>query len=365
MEPVAEEELRLEVRREDITHTRVREQPLPELKKGEALFEVERFSVTANNVTYGALMGEQLGYWNLFPAPPGWGQIPVWGYLRTLESRVPGLAPGRRAYGFCPPSSHAILTPGRVSDEGFLDAAPHRAPLGTVYNSYAWLDTDPAFEPGNERHLLVLRPLFWLSYMLVEELALRQIPEQHDLLITSASSKAAIGTAYLLAERGMPAPIALTSPANVKFVESLGLYGEVCAYPELTSLERRKAALLDIAGSSETRVDIERHYGTELVETFVAGGTHVDADGTDPSSGQFFFVPERMRSRAKEIGWSELNNRYCREVKKLAQDAREWLEVDTVDGPEPAAAAYAQIVANLTPPTRTFLLSLRQAPSRR
>ena len=42
---------------------------------GEVLFEVERFGFSANNVTY-ALLGDALRYWDLFPAEPGWGQIP-------------------------------------------------------------------------------------------------------------------------------------------------------------------------------------------------------------------------------------------------------------------------------------------------
>jgi hypothetical protein len=357
--PVQGRELRLEVRREDIALTRIREQPLPELGDGEALFEVESFAVTANNVTYGELMGERLGYWRLFPAPDGWGQVPVWGYLRTVESRVPGLAAGRRAYGFCPPASHVVLAPDRVTEAGFLDVAAHRAPLGTVYNSYAWLDTDPAYEAAIERHLLVLRPLFWLSFMLVEELTREAALDDCEVLITSASSKASIGTAHLLAERGLRPPIGLTSAEHVAFVQGLGLYAEVCAYPDAASLQPGRAVLLDIAGNSETRAVLERRFGDQLARTVLAGGTHVDPGGIDPDSDSFFFVPERMRARAREIGWSELNARYCRDVKAFAREARAWLDVDVASGAEGVTSAYLAAVENATPPHRTSVLSLQ------
>ena len=47
---------------------------------------VERFGLTANNVTYGAF-GDQLGYWQFFAAPEGWGRIPVWGFGEVVASR--------------------------------------------------------------------------------------------------------------------------------------------------------------------------------------------------------------------------------------------------------------------------------------
>lgn len=77
------------------------------------VFEVERFGLSANNITY-ARLGGRLGYWDLFPAAPGWGRIPVWGYLRVRSSAVAGIEAGRRAFGLCPMATHVVLRPGRV-----------------------------------------------------------------------------------------------------------------------------------------------------------------------------------------------------------------------------------------------------------
>ena len=38
------------------------------------LVKVDRFAFTANNITY-AVIGDQLKYWQLFPAPTGFGNI--------------------------------------------------------------------------------------------------------------------------------------------------------------------------------------------------------------------------------------------------------------------------------------------------
>ena len=56
------------VRRTDLTQTAINETLVSEPREGEVLLEVDAFAVTANNVTY-AVVGDQLGYWNFFPAP--------------------------------------------------------------------------------------------------------------------------------------------------------------------------------------------------------------------------------------------------------------------------------------------------------
>ena len=73
------------VDRADLHRTRITESHVPEPGPAEVVFEVERFGLSANNVTY-ALLGDTFGYWDLFPAASGWGQIPVWGYLRAQAS---------------------------------------------------------------------------------------------------------------------------------------------------------------------------------------------------------------------------------------------------------------------------------------
>ena len=69
--------MELRVRRDRIAHCEaVDSEPPNELREDAALLRVDRFGLSANNVTY-AVLGDQLGYWRLFPAPSGWGLVPA------------------------------------------------------------------------------------------------------------------------------------------------------------------------------------------------------------------------------------------------------------------------------------------------
>jgi hypothetical protein len=69
--------LDIEVRRDDLRTTRVVD---AEPGAGDVTLHIDRFGLTANNVTYG-VFGDAMSYWAFFPASEeGWGRIPVWGY---------------------------------------------------------------------------------------------------------------------------------------------------------------------------------------------------------------------------------------------------------------------------------------------
>ena len=68
---------------------------LPELKPGQVLLHVDKFALTANNITYGAA-GDSIGYWKFFPAQDNWGRIPVWGYADVIASHNDALPIGER-----------------------------------------------------------------------------------------------------------------------------------------------------------------------------------------------------------------------------------------------------------------------------
>src|SRR5262245_12484552 len=106
------------------------------LDDGEALFRVDMFSLTANNVTYGAF-GDFLKYWNFYPASEeGWGRVPVWGFATAVESRSSIVKAGDRVYGYLPMSTAFKLRPGQPRHVAFADTSPHRAGLAAVYNNY-------------------------------------------------------------------------------------------------------------------------------------------------------------------------------------------------------------------------------------
>ena len=341
-----------EVGRADLSLTRVTGAELGPPGPGEALFEVERFGFSANNVTY-ALLGEALRYWDLFPAEPGWGRIPVWGYLRVLASAVPGLAPGRRASGLCPMATHVLLRPHRTGQAMFTERSPHRAGLSSVYNVYAWASTaHPAGPPEDDDVLVVLRPVFWLSFTLDDHLAQRPHPDQ-PVIVTSASSKAALGLAHLLTRRGVRVT-GLTSARHVPFVTRLAAYDQVLGYDQVGSLIAGQATVVDIAGDAALRDAIERHLG-HRGEVVIAGGTHGEAE---PLAAGAFSAPQRIRDRAREWGWPVLEQRYQAALRGFAAGAAAWLDIRRHHGLDEAARVYREVRTGASPPAAAHVVEL-------
>src|ERR1700722_1870938 len=210
------------------------------------LVKVDRFAFTANNITY-ATLGEQLKYWQLFPAPEGFGNIPVWGFGEVIASRHQGIAIGERLFGYFPMATHLVIEAADVSKRGLRDAAAHRRNVAPVYNAYARIGGDPAFAGRQGDYQALLRPLFMLSFLVEDYLAENAFFGARSVILSSASSKTAFGLAHLLHLRQDMRVIGLTSAANTDFVRSLGCYDEVVAYDEVTSLPAdRPVAFVDM-----------------------------------------------------------------------------------------------------------------------
>ena len=153
------------VDRTDLTSVRTANTEQLTPAQGQAVLNIERFALTANNITYG-VAGDMIGYWKFFPAPDPWGRIPVWGIATVSESNDSGLEPGQRFYGYFPMSSQLLVTPGKISARGFTDASKHRADLPVVYNQYTLVSEDNGFAPALENHMMVYRPLFTTSFVI-------------------------------------------------------------------------------------------------------------------------------------------------------------------------------------------------------
>ena len=289
----------LRVRRDDLASCELVEgESLREdLDEGEAQLLVERFALSANNVSYAAL-GERLGYWRLFPAPEGWGRIPAWGYARVVGSRSAALAEGERMFGLVPMGSYLTVCPA-PHPVGFMDAAPHRAGLSPVYNQYLSLEDE-----GDDA-ALVMRPLFGTSVLLDLVLSERGRAGARTVVLTSASSKTAYGLAHLLRGRQLET-IGLTSGTRRAWVEGLGLYDEVLAYDEVGNLSASKGAVLvDFAGDRALVRRLHEQLGDALERSILVGFTHRQLEADEaPLPGpvpEFFFAPDEMVRRGREL----------------------------------------------------------------
>src|ERR1700727_612335 len=227
------------VARDDLQQCKIIETRLPDaaqLPDGALLIRINRFAFTANNITY-AVLGDQLKYWQLFPAPEGFGNIPGWGFGNVIASRHPGIGEGESLFGYFPMATHLVIEAADVSKRGLRDAAAHRQGVAPVYNAYARVSDDPAYAGRQGDYQALLRPLFMLSFLVDDFLSENEVYGARGVMLSSASSKTAFGLAHLLhRRRGAIRLIGLTSAANAGFVGSLGCYDDVVTYDQLSSL---------------------------------------------------------------------------------------------------------------------------------
>ena len=208
------------VDRTDLHESRLQTREV-ECADGEALFEIERFALTANNITYAVAGDSAFGYWKFFPAPDHWGRVPVWGFARVSASRHPDVAVGERFYGYFPMGTHLVVKPQRVGPSGFVDGAPHRAALPPVYNQY----TRATGDRHEETAQMLLRPLFMTSFLLDDFLADNDFFGARRVILSSASSKTSLGLAFELARnrKGRVTVAGLTAPSQRRVREAPGL----------------------------------------------------------------------------------------------------------------------------------------------
>lgn len=265
----------MEVRKADLSDLRITQTPLPDAMEGKILVRVARFGLTANNITYG-VVGERIGYWQFYPAADeAWGVIPVWGIGIVEASGLEGIAVGERLYGYWPMGSHAVLEPTRVNDARLFDGAAHRSGLAAVYNHYVRLSNDPDDDPSTDDMRMVLWPLYATSYCLYDFALDNDWFGAAQVLIVSASSKTAIGTAYAFkADPEAPPLVGLTSAGNRDKVAALGLYDEVMVYEEIEDrLPQRDTLIIDMSGSGQVIGRLHRLLGDRM--RFKIGRAHV------------------------------------------------------------------------------------------
>ena len=327
------------------------------------LVKVVSFAFTANNITY-AVLGDQLKYWQLFPAPDGFGNIPVWGFGEVIASKHQNVAEGERLFGYFPMATHLVIEAADVTKRGLRDGAAHRQGVAPVYNAYARVTDDPAFAGRRGDYQALLRPLFMPSFLADDFLAEHAFYGARSVMLSSASSKTAFGLAHLLHARGNGIKvIGLTSPANTGFVESLGCYDEVVTYDRVTSLPAdTPVAFVDMAGNSGLRETLHRHFGDRMKYSGRVGLTH---RGTTPDESElpgakpvWFFAPDQIRKRAKEWGPGGIDTRFSAAWAGFAPKLAQWLEVIEGRGPAAVQQAYLDTLNGRVPPEQGHILSL-------
>jgi len=354
------------VRRDDLHRTEFRPAPSPSdvtLDPGQVLLAVDAFALTANNVTY-AVFGDSFRYWNFFPAPEGWGRIPVWGFADVVQSADAGIREGERVYGYLPMSTYLVVQADSVSAGGFHDASPHRAPMSVFYNQYARVAADPAYDPRREAEQMLFRPLFATAFLIDDFLAGERFFGARSVVVASASSKTAVALAVQLHGRGRSAceVVGLTSPRNAAFVRGLGVYHRVATYDDLASLDAAvPTVFVDMAGDAAVTAAVHRHFGAALRYSCAVGATHwerlafgVEVPGPAPT---LFFAPDRLTQRMADWGPEGFQSRLAEAWARFLPHVDDAVTIDRSAGREAIERVYRGTLDGTADPRKGYILS--------
>jgi hypothetical protein len=361
--------IRFLVRKDTLDATQIHGAPQSALADGEVRLSVDSFALTSNNITYAAF-GDAMQYWGFYPAPEvgdgGWGCIPVWGFGTVTGSRCDGVALGEKFYGYYPMASDVVLQPARVTPTHFFDGAEHRRELHPVYNQFMRCGADPFYNADSEAVQALLRPLFVTSFLIDDFLADNQFFGAQTLLLSSASSKTAYGTAFQLAQREGIEVVGLTSPGNVAFCESLGCYSRVLTYAQLDQLAPDTACVyVDFAGNAELRQRIHGRF-VRLKYSCSIGGAHVaqlgSAKGLPGPRATLFFAPAQIKKRNADWGAEAFGRQLVQAwqafTRRATQGELPWLVTQRHEGPQAVEAIYRQVLAGRGDPRIGHLLKL-------
>ena len=347
------------VSRSDLTQCRVADVVDAPLADGAVRLAVESFSVTANNVTY-AVAGDSFRYWNFFPAPEGMGIVPMWGHARVIESMCPDIALGERVYGYLPMASHLDVMPGKVTPHGFVDMAEHRQPMSPIYNQYSRLAADPEHDPAREGERMIFGPLFKTGFLIEYFMRGENWFGAEQVLLTSASSKTALGLAAV-AQQNSPAirRIGLTSAGNVDFVKGTGLYDAVLAYGDLDTLDKVPTVSVDFAGNAGLLGRIHHHFGDDLKYSCLVGATHVDARAGGLGAGDalpgpqpiLFFAPDHAQALFRELGPQAAGEALAQSWHHFLKAVEGTVTIERRKGLEAAREAYLATLAGTVDPS--------------
>jgi hypothetical protein len=340
--------------------------PVP-LTPGQVRLSVESFALTANNITYAAF-GDAMNYWQFFPTgEESWGCIPVWGFATVSESQCEGVAVGEKFYGYYPMANTLVLQPARITPSGFFESTAHRLALPAVYNQYMRCSTDPLYSAATEDVQSLLRPLFVTSFLIDDFLADNNFFGATAMLLSSASSKTAYGTAFQLAQRPGIEVVGLTSRGNVAFCESLGCYSRVVTYDQLESIAAGTACVyVDFAGNAALRQHIHSRFG-QLRHDCSIGGTHVDELAAKGSAREvpgprptLFFAPAQVKKRIADWGPPAFAQRVAQAWQGFTQHVAgatpPWLTSQRHSGQAAMQAVYQEVLAGKGDPRTGHIL---------
>ena len=247
---------------------------------------------------------------------------------------------------------------------GFNDGAAHRAELPAIYNLYHRTAADPSYSIDREGEQALLRPLFRTSFVIDDYLGDNAFFGARRVILGSASSKTALGLAFILSKKRKPAieVVGLSSGSNLPFLKDLDYYDALVSYNEIQSLDvDHPTAYLDMSGHAAVRGAVHERLGDTLCFDCRVGSTHWASMDDRPVSGvqpTIFSMAQQMKKRLNEWGPAEFQRRYMEDWRSFLQSTDGWLRPIERRGEPAVTAVYHQMIAGQSSPERGHLLSI-------
>lgn len=320
-----------EIDRNDLRTDRIERNPVKRSDRARVL----QFALTANVVTY-ALTGGRFGYWKLFPTEAPWIVPPAWGEA--------ALADGSIAFGLVPTGSHVPLDLAPTTS-GWRETSAHRASIDPGYNRYV-----PASGSLREReNALLFRPLVVLGLVLERWLREEGWFEASRVLVSSASSKSALG--YAMQHRNGPPLHALTGAANRTFVERTRLYESVFIYDDPPPIAAN-TLILDFTGDSAL-VNRLRDRKNDRIPIVRIGATYAHSASLEGDT--VFFAPKRIGQEIAVHGLEAFERDRSAAIARFEKHSTDWFSREYVDGPDAICHAFRDLLANRVSPDRLLI----------
>ena len=337
------------------------------LTDGSIRVSIGPWALTANNITYMAV-GDMIGYWKYFEPKDygiemeGFGRMPVWGYAEVTASKCTDVPLGTLIYGFFPIAQSLDMKPVKLTPLGFQDGTVHRTALHPVYNGYTFVEADPSFA-AHRKLQPVLRPLFTTSFLIDDFLADETFFGAEQVLLLSASSKTALGTAYCLKQRDNIKVAALTSEGNQAFTESTGFYDDVLTYDTITDMNPDvKTVVVDMAGNGKVMANVYDHFEENIVYNCMVGKSHWDgAPPKTPALGAppaMFFAPDRIKLRLKEWGGETFAKNLAARWLPFCESAQDWLTIEESHEVTDLLKTYKDFLNGDVGPSKGYLFKI-------
>jgi len=383
--------------RKNKAQTVVLHDELPALERDEIRMSVDKVGLSANNMFY-AQMGEApfLKFFAVYPVPhrQDLANVPAWGTATIIASAHADFQVGEQYRGFLH-ITDVVQMKAKRTPEGFVAYGGNRDKLNKAYNGFIKVkDTksSPFQGTGSKADLAtVAAPGALSAFLLCELMRMNAFYGGNSIVLTSASSKLSLATAFLLkAERAdgtIKRVVGYSSPSHVAFVRSTGSFDEVLTYDQdLPADESLKPVLIDVAGDAR----IYRRLQKRLAKGLAVGGTHSSAKSSTfaafgpsgilklvgsmlapPAVGQWldkrvhprlemFFAPTVLTQLAARWGRSVLDEKCDAALASFVDAALEnhWITVVRAETLPAIQAEYQRIVEATVPPSEAIILSL-------